>query len=123
MNNQIPDTGEYGITGFPSACQEYAHKTLSIDEHFDLGNPSIVIIELNQDSNLFDFKKGDMLIVERGASPGHGQFVICDNGNEHGIFKVERRNGFPTIFPAKYSTDELDSVISGVIVGIIRNLP
>jgi hypothetical protein len=113
---------DYQITGFPSACEEYHQNELSLDERLGITDPARRLVPLAVDAPLFNLRKGDLLLVDMARKPAHNSLVYTELRGETGIYRVERLNGKPTLFPSRYSTDEMDDVICGVIVALVREL-
>lgn len=110
------------ITGFQSPAAEYAQKRLSIDEKYDTFNPEMQFITLEQDHYLFGLKKGDLLQIRRDLNPKHNDLIYTSFAGENGIFRFLRHDKVGSLYPPKYNRDQLDDVISGVIVAIHRSM-
>lgn len=112
---------EERITGFQSPASEFAAKSLSIDERYSLGDPGTLVLTLATNAELFGFRAGDNLIINLGKKPRHNDLVLIDYHGEEGVFRYEFRDGKPKLFPPKFSAEELNDVLSGVIVALIRD--
>lgn len=75
------------MTGFQSACAEYAEDRLSLDERYLTNPPAMYPLRISTDSKMFDLKKGDHLIIDRSLDPKVGDLVVAVILNE---FKIAR---------------------------------
>ena len=103
-SNELEDNhGE--VTGFKSACQEFAQKRLSLDERLDIGNPAIFVLRPNQDVPHLGIGKGDSLIFNRSLRPRLNDVILIDGSLSR----------FTNAGLAQ------DRVISGVLVAILKS--
>lgn len=72
----------YEMTGFQSACAEYAQKPLSLDERYLTNRPATFIIEAKSDSKLLGIRAKDKLLIDRSINPKEGQLVLLVKDNE-----------------------------------------
>lgn len=105
----------YDMTGFKSACAEYSHKHLSLDEHYQISNPSIFLIEATGEPKFGIYPK-DRLIINRALSPREGQMVVLVLKNEFSVARFSSK-----LFQNQDS--ETGDFVWGVITTIIRDLP
>jgi DNA polymerase V len=77
----------YEVTGFQSACAEFAEKPLSLDERYLTNRPSLFIIEAAGDSKVLGISKGDKLLIDRSLNPREGQLCLFVMNNE---FRLQR---------------------------------
>ena len=77
----------YDVTGFQSACAEFAEKPLSLDERYLTNRPSLFIIEAAGDSKVLGITKGDKLLIDRSLNPREGQLCLFVINNE---FRLQR---------------------------------
>jgi hypothetical protein len=66
-------------TGFQSACSEFAAKPLSLDEKFNIGNPSIHLLEVEVDDPKLGLGKGDALLIDQSRRPVYGDLVVVED--------------------------------------------
>jgi hypothetical protein len=64
------------LTGFQSPASEFAQKPVSFDERYDLGNPSIKLLDVQRDFPQFGIRKGDRLLVDLSKRPGPVSLVV-----------------------------------------------
>lgn len=103
----------YGMTGFQSPCAEFAQKPLSLDERYQIGRPSIFIIEATEDSRSLDIRKGDKFLVDRAITPKEGQLSLMVISNQFVV-----RNFFRKM-PQEQNMETGDFVW-GVVTTLIR---
>lgn len=72
----------YEVTGFQSACAEFAEKPLSLDERYLQNPPATFIIEAAGESKALGIKPRDRLIIDRSLKPQAGQLVLLVVNNE-----------------------------------------
>jgi DNA polymerase V len=103
----------YEVTGFQSACAEFAQKPLSLDERYLSNKPSLFIIEAATDSPVLGIQKGDKFLIDRSLKPREGQLVLLVLSNE---FKLQR------FFRKKLEGQdpETGDFVWGVITTLIR---
>lgn len=75
-------SSSYEVTGFQSACAEFAQKPLSLDERYLTNRPSLFIIEAGTDARHLGIKKGDKLLIDRSMTPKEGQLVLLVISNQ-----------------------------------------
>lgn len=94
------------VTGFQSACSEFAEKGLSLDERLDIGNPAIFILTANSDDFSLSISKGDKLIVNSSLRPRLNDLIVIED----------------RILRLKNYREVEDRVISGVVVALLKEL-
>lgn len=111
--------------GFPSPADDYAEKSLSLDELLVKHPSATYLVRANGDSmvrsGIFD---QDILIVDRAVKASDGDIVIaafngeltCKYLDTHAKQLVAANPAYPPI-PIK---DEEDVVIEGVVISSIR---
>ncbi|MGE3608285.1 MAG: LexA family protein [Bacteriovoracaceae bacterium] len=75
------------MTGFQSPCAEYAEDRLSLDKQYLTNPPVMYPLRVSTDSQLFELRKGDHLIIDRSLDPRPGDLVVAVINNE---FKIAR---------------------------------
>lgn len=111
------------MTGFPSACAEYAEDRLSLDQRYITKRHAMYPIRVRSESRLFDLKKGDELIIDRSLDPIHGDLVMAVISNEFVIAKFSMENGSPLLLPynKRIGENELgEDFIWGVVSSLHR---
>ena len=104
----------YQITGFQSPCSEYREKGLSLDERYQLTNPSVFLVEVSGDSRSLGLKAQDKLIIDRALKPKEGDLVLMVLSGE---FKLERYS----IQRLKMQDPEGGDFLWGVVTTLLRD--
>jgi repressor LexA len=111
--------------GFPSPAEEELIDTLSLDE-FLIKNPQAsYLVKVSGDSmNDAGIMQGDLVIVERGRQPRHGDIVIAEVDGAWTMKYYEKRGAkiFLRAANKKYPLIEpkAELVIGGVVVANVR---
>lgn len=84
-------SSSYEVTGFQSACAEFAQKPLSLDERYLTNRPSLFIIEAASDARPLGIKKGDKLLIDRSLTPKEGQLVLLVISNQFALREFSRK--------------------------------
>lgn len=111
--------------GFPSPAEEELVDTLSLDEFLVVKPDASYLVKVTGDSMVdAGIHPGDLVIVERGREPRHGDIVIAEVDGEWTMKYFERkRRGvvlraankkYPPISPRK------ELVVGGVVVATVR---
>lgn len=106
------------MTGFQSACAEFAEDRLSLDTRYLTSPASMFPLKVASDSKQFELRKGDHLIVDRALEPKGGDLVVAVISNEFRIAKYALVQGAGYLLPynKKVGEDELgEDFIWGVI--------
>lgn len=112
--------------GFPSPAEEENVDTISLDEWLIGNREASFMLKVSGDSMIdAGIRPGDMVILERGRPPKHGDVVVAEVDREWTIKHFERdRGGKVTLRPAnaKYKpiTPEEELRIAGVVTAVIR---
>jgi hypothetical protein len=111
----------YAQTGFQSACSEFSEHSLSLDQRFDLTNPSKILIPLNHDAPLFGMTRGNLLLIDRTQKPLNGDLILLENSDGGGIYRFEYNQGKPRLWPGNIILNEaIHNLIGGVIILLIK---
>lgn len=84
-------SNSYEVTGFQSACAEFAEKPLSLDERYLTNRPSLFIIEAASDSRVLGVNKGDKLLIDRSLTPKEGQLCLFVINNQFQLQKFSKK--------------------------------
>ncbi|HXH76786.1 MAG TPA: S24 family peptidase [Bacteriovoracaceae bacterium] len=106
------------MTGFQSACAEYAEDRLSLDERYLTNPPAMFPLRVSSDSRLFELRKDDELIIDRSLDPKSGDLVVAIISNEFVIARFSLNQGVAWLLPfnKKVGEDELgEDYVWGVI--------
>lgn len=113
------------MTGFQSACAEYAEDRLSLDQKYLTNPPAMFPLKVAADSKLFELRKGDHLIVDRSLDPKPNDLVVAVISNEFKIarFTFIQGTGFLLPYNKRVGEDELgEDYIWGVVSSWHRKL-
>jgi len=103
-NELTNDHGE--VTGFQSACAEFAESSLSLDERFNIGDPGVLCVKIETDYPFMDLQRGNLLIVNRSQRPQYNDLLVLEDA----------------IIRFKTSGQIEDKVILGVITAVLKDL-
>ncbi len=106
------------MTGFQSACAEYAEDRLSLDERYLTNPPAMYPLRVGSDSKLFELRKGDELLIDRSLDPRPGDLVVAVIANEFVIARFALHQGVGMLLPynKKVGEDEMgEDFIWGVV--------
>ena len=111
--------------GWPSPAEEELIDTLSLDEFLIAKPDSSYLVKVTGDSMTgAGIQPGDLVIVERGRSPKHGDIVIAEVDGEWTMKYFEKRGGKVLLRAAnpKYRpiTPRENLTVGGVVVGAVR---
>jgi SOS regulatory protein LexA len=111
--------------GFPSPAEEELLDTLSLDEFLIRKPNATYIVKVSGDSMIDEgIKEGDLVLVERGRQPQHGDVVIAQVDGQWTMKYFEKKNGKVILRAAnkKYAPIEPKNelVIGGVVVANVR---
>ncbi len=87
------------MTGFQSACAEYAEDRLSLDERYLTNPPAMYPLLIKSDSKLFELRKGDHLIIDRSLDPRPGDLVVAVISNDFKIASFALGPDGPILLP------------------------
>ena len=113
--------------GFATVAEDSVERRISLDESFDLDNPSVFVFNVSGDSmvnaGIFD---GDKVIVKKTPTAKDGDIVLAYIDNGYTLKTYRQKNGkvwlqpenpdYPIIEPREVLT------IFGVATGIARFL-
>lgn len=113
--------------GFASVAEDYVEKRVSLDDSFDINNPSTFLFTVSGDSMIdLGIFEGDKVIVRKTNSARDGEIVIAyiDGGytlktyrNKQGTVWLQPANdNYPNLYPKE------QLIIFGVAQGIVRKL-
>ena len=113
--------------GFASVAEDYIEKRVSLDNSFDINNPSTFLFTVSGDSMIdLGIFEGDTVIVKKSNSARDGEVVIAyiDGGytlktyrNKQGKVWLQPANeNYPNLYPKE------QLIIFGVAQGIVRKL-
>jgi SOS regulatory protein LexA len=111
--------------GFPSPAEEELLDTLSLDEFLIKKPNATYIVKVSGDSMIDEgIKEGDLVLVERGRPPQHGDVVVAQVDGQWTMKYYEKKAGKVILraankkFPPIEPKDEL--IIGGVVIANVR---
>jgi DNA polymerase V len=109
-------SNSYEVTGFQSACAEFAEKPLSLDERYLQNRPATFIIEAAGESKALGIRPRDRLIIDRSLKPREGQLVLLVVNNEFRLTLFRQRMLLG-------EDAESNDFVWGVVTTLIREFP
>lgn len=110
--------------GFPSPADDYLQKALDLNEHLIKRPSATYFVRVQGDSmtgaGIYD---GDLLIVDRSLTPGHGEIVIAALNGELTCKALDRHRRQLVAANPEYPpipVDNMELVIEGVVIASIR---
>ena len=113
--------------GFPSPADDYVENVLDLNTYLIQDAAGTFFARVEGDSmigaGLFD---GDVIVVDRGRTPAHGNIVVAAIDGEFTVKRLSRSGGRVTLLPEnpKYPsiqpTYDQDFVIWGVVTGAVH---
>ncbi len=113
--------------GFASVADEYVEKRVSLDESFEINNPSTFLFTVSGDSMIdLGIFEGDKVIVKKTNIANNGDIVVAfiDGGytlktyrnKQNKVWLEPANSNYPNLYPKE------QLVIFGVAQGIVRKL-
>jgi repressor LexA len=111
--------------GFPSPAEEELADTLSLDELLIQNHEATFLLRVSGDSmSEAGILPGDMVIVNKGQTPGSGDIVIAEVDGEWTMKYLKKRGDSVTLLPAnpKYKPikPRRELKIAGVVTAVVR---
>lgn len=111
--------------GWPSPAEEEMVDTLSLDDWLIRNRESSFMLKVSGESMIdAGIQPGDMVILERGREPRHGDIVVAEVDREWTIKYFEKRGGQVVLVPANKRfhivTAKEELKIAGVVTAVIR---
>ncbi|MDP2656185.1 MAG: transcriptional repressor LexA [bacterium] len=111
--------------GWPSPAEEELSDTMNMDEYLIDNRDATYLLKVNGDSMIdAGIMQGDMVLVERGVAPHHGDIVIAEIDHEWTMKYYQKKNGAVWLVPAnkKYTPikaqEELN--IAAIVKAVVR---
>lgn len=121
MRLPLPLFAESCQAGFPSPASDYSEKSLDLNE-LCIRHPSATYFVRAEGESMIEsgIQSGDLLVVDKAETPGHGDIVIASVGGEftvkklctHPVLCLQPMN--PAYAPIYMDPDELE--IFGVVI-------
>ncbi len=113
------------FAGFPSAAEEELIDTMSLDEYLIPKKEASYLLTVKGDSMIdAGIQEGDLVIVERGATPKEGQIVIAEVDGEWTMKYYRKIGGKVTLIAAnkryKPIVPREELKIEAVVRGVVR---
>ncbi|TYC53964.1 translesion error-prone DNA polymerase V autoproteolytic subunit [Zoogloea oleivorans] len=126
--DQSPQAFPLGLTpvsaGFPSPAEDYADRSLDINDYLVRNPVSTFFFPVNGDSmEGAEIFNGDILVVDRSIRPVHGHIVVAFLNGERLVKRLHQRGGQVALvaenpaYPTIALNEALELVIWGVVVG------
>jgi SOS regulatory protein LexA len=111
--------------GWPSPAEEEMADTISLDDWLIENKESSFMLKVSGDSMIdAGIHPGDIVILNRGRSPKHGDVVVAEIDHEWTIKFFERRGQQVTLRPAnrhyKPLTPKEELRLAGVVTAVVR---
>jgi len=111
--------------GFPNPAEEEMADLISLDEYLISNPPATFLLKVDGDSMTgAGIMPGDLVLVQKGLTPRHGDIVVASVDNEWTLKYFEKEKGrivlraanpkYPPITPAQELT------IAGVVIANVR---
>ncbi|MBK5003659.1 LexA family protein [Pseudomonas sp. S32] len=114
--------------GFPSPAADHMEGHISLDELFDIRAPHVYLVRVEGDSMQgAGIYSGDIVIVDRGREPEHGDIVIAALNSEPVCKRLHRRDGVIMLksensnYPPRHVGEGDDMVVWGVVRYSVRD--
>lgn len=111
--------------GFPIPSEEELADTMSLDEYLIENPEGTFLLRVSGDSMIdAGIVPGDLLVVDRAATPREGQIVVAEVDREWTVKYLRKRNGRFYLeaanekYPDIHAEEELQ--ISAVVKGVVR---
>ena len=111
--------------GFASVADDYVEKRVSLDEAFDINNPSTFLFTVSGDSMIdLGIYEGDKVIIQKTNTAKNGDIVVAFIDGGYTLKTYRYKDGKVWLEPANskypnlYPKEQL--VIFGVAQGIVR---
>ena len=126
--DQSPQAFPLGLTpvsaGFPSPAEDYADRSLDINDYLVRNPVSTFFFPVSGDSmEGAEIFNGDILVVDRSIRPVHGHIVVAFLNGERLVKRLHQRGGQVALvaenpaYPTIALNEALELVIWGVVVG------
>jgi len=126
--DQSPQAFPLGLTpvsaGFPSPAEDYADRSLDINDYLVRNPVSTFFFPVSGDSmEGAEIFNGDILVVDRSIRPVHGHIVVAFLNGERLVKRLHQRGGRVALvaenpaYPTIALNEALELVIWGVVVG------
>ncbi len=113
--------------GFASVADDYVEKRVSLDESFEINNPSTFLFTVSGDSMTdLGIYEGDKVIVKKSDTAKNGDIVIAFIDGGYTLKTYRNKNNKVWLEPANpnypnlYPKEQL--IIFGIAQGIVRKL-
>jgi SOS regulatory protein LexA len=111
--------------GWPSPAEEEMADTISLDDWLIENKESSFMLKVSGDSMIdAGIHPGDIVILNRGRSPKHGDVVVAEIDHEWTIKFFERHGQSVTLRPAnrryKPLTPKEELRLAGVVTAVVR---
>jgi DNA polymerase V len=123
----LPHAASRLSAGFPSPATDYLQETLDLNDYLIRHKAASFLFQVKgasmRDAGILD---GDKVVVDRAATPQHGQIVVAVLEGEFTIKRLYWRHGQVELRPENPAfrpilvNQEAQFEIWGVVVGLVR---
>ena len=111
--------------GFPSPAEEELADTITLDQYLINRKEATFLLKVSGESMInAGIRPGDLVLVERGRAPKHGDVVVAEVDREWTIKTFEKYNNNIILMPAnpkfKPIVPQESLSIAGVVIGVVR---
>lgn len=113
--------------GFPSPADDYLETPIDLNDYLIPHQASTFMVRASGNSMMgAGIQSGDLLIVDRSLAPVHGKIVIAAMNGELTVKRLSMQEGRMQLlpahpdYPAMTITEELETVIWGIVTYVIH---
>lgn len=113
--------------GFPSPADDYVEDRIDLNRYLVEDGPATFMVRVEGESmigaGIFD---GDLLVVDKGRTPAHGDIVVAALDGEFTVKRLDRRGGRVVLLPENPAFSpiipsyEQEFMIWGVVTACVR---
>lgn len=113
----------YVQAGFPSPAEEGLSDDITLDDYLIRKPQASFLLKVNGDSMInAGIQPGDMVVIERGTTPKHGDIVLAQVDRDWTLKYYERRKGKIVLVPANPRYPEIIASEELKIEGVVRSV-
>jgi DNA polymerase V len=123
----LPLFGHRVAAGFPSPADDYLEGSLDLNRYLIDDAPATFMVRVRGDSMIgAGIAEGDILVVEKGRAPLHGQIVLAVIDGEFTVKRLHRRDGRLALLPENPAfapievRGEQELMVWGVVTGCVK---
>lgn len=113
----------YVQAGFPSPAEDGLNDDVTLDDYLIRKPQASFLLKVNGDSMInAGIQPGDMVVIERGTTPKHGDIVLAHVDREWTLKYFERHKGKVVLVPANPRYPEIIAHEELKIEGVVRSV-